>query len=200
MGDLQQKLSASVDAPSFWPTAADFINYRSQISVRDYQGLERSDLPNCVDKPPVPMTMTMDSETEKGRVGEPIKPGGAHEIPAVYENCRFTLDSPEETSMIPELGKGRSYVLKFRRCQIIYHGGPITLLTAHPRPTAITAYGPTRSDVFVIVGQTIIFEDCLLQLNITALPVPDGQSLTRQLLSQSGSILTVTFQIKSEPS
>jgi hypothetical protein len=200
VSDLQHKLNASVDAPDFWPTAAQFISYRSQTSVQDYQDLTRPDLPNCVDKPPVPMKMTMDAETEKGLVGEPIKPGGTHQFPALYENCRFTLDSPEETSMIPELGEGRSYVLKFRRCRIIYHGGPITLLTAHPHPTAITAYGPTRSDVFIIVGQTIIFDDCLFQFNITAPPVPDGQSLTRQLLSQSGSTLTVKFPVKSEPS
>jgi hypothetical protein len=191
---LQNKLAAlKPDAPNYWQTAGELITYRSQISVPNYQQLMSPDLPNCVDKPPIPMQINMDAETEMGLVGEAIKPGGLQRSPAIYENCRFTLDSPIEKAMIPELAEGRSYDLMFRHCQIVYHGGPITLLTPNPKPTAITGYGPTRSDVFMIVGQTIIFVDCVLLFDIKAPPVPDGQKLTRQLLSQSGSTLKVTF-------
>jgi hypothetical protein len=194
MDDLGKKLAASVAAPQFWPAAADFINYRSQISILDYQQLMRPDLPNCVDKPPEPMKMTMDAETEMAsRFDLAANSKGTHFTPALYENCRFTLDAPAEQSGIPEFEHRSSFVLTFRRCQIVYHGGPITLLTPHPRPTPMNGYGPTRSDVFMIVGQTIKFENCLFAFSITAAPVTDGQNLTQQLLSQNGSAITVKF-------
>ena len=194
---LGKKLSTLDNtAPSFWPTAGQLINYRSEILVPDIQELMRSDLPNCVDKPPIPMKITMDAKAEMARKEDVEANKGTQFTPALYENCRFTLDSPPEVASIPELAQGRSYKLTFRRCQIVYHGGPIRIFVPRPKPTSITGYGPTRSDVFVILGQTITFEQCLFLFDIKAQPPLEGQSLTQQLLTQSGPTLTVKFGAK----
>ena len=67
-----------------------------------------------------------------------------HMVSAVYQDCRFTLDSPEKTARIPNLGHLRSFVLTFRHSQIVYRGGEIKLLTPNPRPTAITGKSNVR--------------------------------------------------------
>ncbi len=193
INEIGDKLLTAKDAPSFWPTAGEFITYRSQISLQDYEQLLRPDLPNCVDKPPIPMKITMDAAAEMAHKEDVERNRGTRFTPALYENCRFTLDSPQEVASIPELGQGRSYILTFRRCQIVYRGGPIRIFVPRPHPTAITGYGPTRSDVFLIQGQTITFERCLFLFDIKSRPGPEGQSLTQQLLAQSGQTLTVKF-------
>jgi hypothetical protein len=201
MGNLGEKLTASIDAPQFWPAAADFINYRSQIVVKDIESLMRSDLPSCTDQNPTPMELTVsDGEARNGRANDTAKVSDllnetdknkTHMKSAVYQNCRFTLDSPEETARIPNLGEQRSYVLTFRHCQIVYRGGQVNLLTPNPRPTAITGISHERSDVYIFVGQVVRFENCLFVFVMNSQPPREGQWLTEQLLTQGGPILTV---------
>lgn len=109
-------------------------------------------------------------------------------IPAIYENCRFVLDSPEEAERFPLLGE--SFNLQFKNCQIIYNGGPIAILTPNPRFSAFTGKGPTRSDVFIMKGQALRFENCLFLFTIKAVPPKEGQQMTHELLAQSGSTLS----------
>ncbi len=201
--DLGKKLAASTDAPHFWPTAAEFISYRSQVATADFQNLIRPDLPNCTDHAPTPMKLIVsDEEAKYGKAGDVANvpdllnetdKNKTHLVPAVYKDCRFTLDSPEETSRIPNLGEHRSYILTFRHCQIVYRGGPITLLTPNPEPTAITGKSRERSDVYIITGQTVHFENCLFLFAINSTPPVEGQSLTVQLLAQRGQRFTVRF-------
>jgi hypothetical protein len=203
MGDLQYKLSASVDAPDFWSAAAQFISYRSQNSIPDFESLASSSLPNCSDREPEPMELTISAEDEKnwkrGEVRDasaPTDANGSKMKSALYENCAFVLDSPEDAARISGLWE-RAYILTFRHCQIIYRGGPIALLTPHPKPSFITGKGPTRTDVYVFWGQTLRFDNCLFALVINSRPSNEGQSLTHQLLAQSGPVLTVQTVAKS---
>jgi len=201
--DLQAKLTASANAPSFWPAAADFISYRSQIVSHDVQSLMAVDLPNCTDRAPAPMELIVsDEEAKHGKAGDTINlpdllnetdKNKTHMVSALYKDCRFTLDSPEETARIPNLGEQRSYILTFRHCQIVYRGGPVTLLTSHPKPTAITGKSHERSDVYMFVGQIVHFENCLFVFAINSTPPADGQLLTEQILTQNGNNLTVKF-------
>jgi hypothetical protein len=204
LSDLQKGLNAI--APStlgYWPTAAQFISYRSQNTVPDFASLALPDLPNCTDHNPTPMKLIVsDEEAKNGKAGDVANvpdllnetdKNKTHMVPAVYKDCRFTLDSPEETARIPNLGEGRSYVLTFRHCQIVYRGGQITLLTPHPSPLPVTGRSHMRSDVYIITGQTVHFENCLFLFAINSTPPVEGQSLTQQLLDQNGPRLTVTF-------
>jgi hypothetical protein len=200
---LGRKLSTvDTKAASFWPVAADFINYRSQVVLTDIQSLIRPDLPNCTDHDPMPMELTIGEEDEKAwkanesRSLSDLSNGknGTKMVGALYQDCRFTLDSPEETARMPTLGQGRSYVLTFRHCQMVYRGGKIALLTPDPHPTAITGKGPNRTDVYILTGQTVRFENCLFLFVLNFQPPREGQWLTEQLLAQSGSRLTVTSQ------
>jgi hypothetical protein len=199
--DLQTKLTASANAPSFWPAAADFISYRSQIVSHDVQSLMAAALPNCTDRAPTPLELVVsDEEAKYGKAGDVANlpdllnetdKNKTHIVPAVYKDCRFTLDSPEEAARIPNLGEQRSYVLTFRHCQIVYRGGAVTLLTPHPKPTTITGKSRERSDVYLFVGQIVHFENCLFVFAIHSTPPANGQALTQQILTQNGNNLTV---------
>jgi hypothetical protein len=198
--DLQQKLIAAKDAPGFWPTAAEFINYRSESLINDVQSLMRSDLPNCTDHEPTPMELVVNGEDEKrwkrGELRElpetSSAAGATRLIAARYEDCRFTLDSPQEAAKIPFVEAQRAFKLTFKHCQIIYRGGPIRLLSPNPKLNALTSKGGTRSDVYILKGQTVHFENCLFLFVINSKPPDEGQRLTEQLLAQSGPDLTVT--------
>jgi hypothetical protein len=108
--------------------------------------------------------------------------------PAIYENCRFVLDSPEEAERFPLLGI--SFALEFKNCQIIYNGGPIAIISPNPRINFFNGKGPTRGDVFTIKGQFLRFENCLFLFTIKAAPPKDGQQMTHELLAQSGPTLS----------
>lgn len=191
MGDLGQKLTASASAPNFWPVAAQFISYRSQVNVAaDFQSLSRANMPNCTDKPPTPMELHVSAEDEKS-VPAGAFPTRSTLIPALYENCRFVLDSPEEAARVPFTDKGRAFSLKFQNCQIIYNGGPIAVFSSKPSINDITGKGPTRSDVYIITGQRLLFENCLFLFAIKSMPPHDGQMLTEQILTQNGNTLIV---------
>jgi len=199
--DLQSKLTASANAPSFWPAAADFISYRSQIVSHDVQGLIGAQLPNCTDREPTPMELIVsEDEAKNGKAGDKhnlpdllneTDKNKTHMVPAVYENCRFTLDSPRETAEIPGLGEQRSYILTFRHCQIVYRGGPVTLFTPNPQYGFITGKSHERTDVYSFVGQVVHFENCLFVFAIKSTPPANGQALTQQILTQNGNTLTV---------
>jgi hypothetical protein len=190
INDLQGKLRESADAPSFWPTAAEFISYRSQVNAIDFQTLSRPDMPDCTDHPPTPMEYRMTSEEEHSTKEETNRIGldSSRFTPAIYENCRFVLDSPEEAERFPLLGK--SFNLEFKNCQIIYNGGPIAILTPNPRFSAFNGKGPTRSDLFIMKGQALRFENCLFLFTIKVVPPKEGQQMTHELLAQSGAALS----------
>jgi hypothetical protein len=188
LSDLQRNLNATDrSTPGYWPTAAEFVTYRSQVNVgADFQTLSRPDMPNCTDKPPTPMEYRMTAEEEKNSAG----PNPNQFIPALYENCRFVLDSPEEAARVPYAREGRSFLIKFKNCQIIYNGGVIAILNPHPRPSLVNGKGPARGDVYIINGQQIDFENCLFLFSIKTIPPQDGQSMTRELLAQSGPVFS----------
>jgi len=206
---IGRKLSA-VDAnvADFWPTAAQFISYRSQTLSSDFQSLISPDLPNCTDHDPTPMEIIVNEEDEKKtkqndtlhlptEKSKPLGKDTSRLVSARYENCRFTLDSPEEAEQIPYVRNRRSFALTFHHCQIIYRG-TIRLLTSNPRPSVLTSKGGKRSDLYGFIGQRIYFEDCLFLFVINSKPPDEGQRLTEQLLAQSGSRFTVTTS-KSAP-
>jgi hypothetical protein len=77
--EVQSKLlSTNRDNPYFWPTVSEFVSYRSQMNVADFQKLLRSDLPNCIDHDPLPMKVM-----EEGTHQRPPKVS-----PAYYDDCR----------------------------------------------------------------------------------------------------------------
>jgi len=88
---LQTKLLGTTrSAPDFWPTAAEFVSYRSFNGASpETQQLGSANVPNCADSPPSRMKITAvpDSHTIKMSTG-------------VYENCRITLDSAQDDDRI----------------------------------------------------------------------------------------------------
>jgi hypothetical protein len=191
LSNLQAKLSAMEPSTAeYWPVAAQFISYRSQVNIGTaFQTLSRPDMPNCTDNPPTPMEYHMTAEEEKS-LKDSARPNPNQFIPALYENCRFVLDSPEEAARVPYARDGRAFFIKFKNCQIIYNGGVIALFNPHPGPSAVQGKGPTRGDIYLIGGQQIDFENCLFLFSIKTIPPQDGQSLTRELLAQSGPVFS----------
>jgi hypothetical protein len=179
--DLQAKLvAANHSAPDYWPTAAEFITYRSHLGT----GSAPSQLANCTDSLPT-ISKVLEST-----------PSTLEVTPGVYENCRVTLDSAEDDKRINEILSERSPTLTFRHCVVVYRGGSVNLILSWSnRPIKITegAHPAARPPTFGTVStpNTIKFEDCLFDFSIQATPPPEGQRATETLLAQNGN--TVIF-------
>lgn len=191
LADYKNAIQTFPTTSEYWPVAAQFISYRSRVNVGTaFQTLSRPDMPNCTDSLPTRMEYRMTSEEERSTKEETNRVGldSGRFTPAIYENCRFVLDSPEEAKRFPLLGQ--SFSLEFKNCQIIYNGGPIAIVTPNPRVSAFVGKGPTRSDVFIMNGQALRFENCLFLFTIKAVPPQEGQQMTHELLAQSGPTLS----------
>jgi hypothetical protein len=191
LADYKNALQTFPTTSEYWPVAAQFISYRSRVNVGTaFQTLSRPDMPNCTDSLPTPMEYRMTSEEEWSTKEETNRVGidSRRFTPAIYENCRFVLDSPEEAKRFPLLGQ--SFDLEFKNCQIIYNGGPIAIFTPNPRVSLFNGKGPTRGDIFMMNGQKLRFENCLFLFTIKAVPPQEGQQMTHELLAQSGPTLS----------
>ncbi len=138
----------------FWQVSADLISYRSLAHGLDYTSTWTAPLAKCADFEPHPSTLA-----------EAIGPGEqtVKVNPAYYENCRVQLDSAEENEKIS--GYAKRYVgLTFRRCLVIYRGGPVNIRLG--------------------LG-ALNFENCLLDLTIYRTPPVSGQKVTEFLLAKN---------------
>jgi hypothetical protein len=181
IGDLQEKLIASTDAPTFWPAAAEFIAYRS-LATTSWSAPKN--LPICTDRPPTRTTLTVLSPTQIQ-----VNPG-------VYENCRFSLDSPQEDEQLNRYltmpAEGKSLTIMFKHCLIVYHGGQINLVTALNERNVPYLVGPpehpfAKGTVNVAVTNAIEFRDCLFDIELQNAPPEPGQQITRLLLASTGT-------------
>jgi hypothetical protein len=184
ISDLQQHLTAT-DAdttPSFWPAASEFISYKSFNSA---SWAIPSSLPTCTDSYPAPSTVTI------------LSPTKATINPSVYENCRFTIDSPTEDEQLNEIIQKRLAVIIFKHCVIVYRGGPINLiinLDKHNVPWQQgTPENYTESTVDVSVRNAVQFEDCIFDFVLRGAPPAPGRKLTEFLLANTDR--TISFPL-----
>ena len=187
LDDLSQKLvHADTSAPAYWPTAAEFINYRSQIIAQHFQDLLRPDLPKCSDHAPIPMQTTFYGPAVEGSTEPSIE-----KLSAYYDDCEVTLDSPDEAKKIFDLLDNRLFVLTFRHCRIVWNGGEIALL-AQPEKEGQShkAHVMWGTKLLEYSGRYIRFQDCLFEFKLSSPPVLEGQEFTKQLLEQNGSSFT----------
>lgn len=110
LGGLQFNLiNSDKNSPVYWPTVAQFIDYRS-FDVSSWEA--RANLPNCTKSLPKPMVISSVESPTKATISR-----------AVYEGCVFTLDSAEDNRMLNyELQNGYPLIL-FKHCLIVYRGG-----------------------------------------------------------------------------
>ena len=188
---IRQKLIASgTTAAGFWPTAAQFISYQSQIGVIGFQGLQRPNLPNCVDSDPTPMNVTSGSNE-----APPINVSPSH-----YDNCVFTLDSARDDAKINSLLEAGSVMIAFRHCFIIYHGGQVDLkLVFSGRPSVISMPNKTSVPLGLTI-RAVRFENCLFNFAFVKAPTPQGQEITKKFLAEQGAILELPVQKPSSHS
>jgi len=196
INDLQVKLIAAagagagagagaIEAPGFWPAAADFISYRSQSNIPDASSLLGSNLPTCTDHEPHPPTVLS---------ADPTKFGIRF---AYYENCRLTLDSAFDDAKVNSLLLNETINLTFRHCLVVYRGGNINLIVAvHDRMIEFhgVADAAQKSGPIVVSGNTLYFSDCLFDFKLDTQPPPLGQDFTHNLLTSNGSI---SFTVKA---
>jgi hypothetical protein len=178
--DLQQKLTDSTNAPGFWPTAAEFISYRSLIVS---QALP-SNLPDCADRAP-----------EIGKVTDIERrypPKFSFEIPS-YEGCKLTLDALKDTEKINWILTNKMPFLSFKHCLIVYRGGPINLITAVENKSFVVQF---RNDRFfsTFSGNTVNFTDCIFDFSFTTAPPSDGQQVTQTVLTQNGASIDLLLK------
>jgi hypothetical protein len=182
---LTQKLSAAnTGAIGFWPTAAEFISYRSQSTITNLQSLLRLDIKDCIDKDPTPMKV-IDVSSDRHTM---------HASSAYYDDCRLTLDSPRDSAKINDILGRLAAMLTFRHCLIIYRGGPINLIPEkHNRPSVIIGPDATPQPVTVDFENALRFENCLFSFLVPNVPPAAGQRLTTTLLAENGP--NVTFPL-----
>jgi hypothetical protein len=166
--------------PDYWPTAAEFISYRSQIVSPDEEVLLNSHLPNCVDSDPFPI-----------RVAEVDSRGAIRRLEnAHYDNCRFTLDSMEDDGRIMDF-VSKFGTIEFRHCLIVYKGGDFIVPTYLHIPNvpikAITGKG--RGGSIGYDGPALQFVDCIFDFSAPGTVPAKAQRLIEALLPQSGAIL-----------
>lgn len=162
---------------AMWPAAAELISYRSQNATSFNHDLLGSNLPNCVDSRPHPMEITK------------VSPVGAvlEIVSAYYENCRFTLDSPKEDAVLNSMIRGSYPTIIFKHCQIIYSGGPFTLISRIDLdnvPTATNGHGTGL--VISYHGPTLQFTDCIFSFSAIPHTPENGKQMLRSFLVQSG--------------
>lgn len=188
--DLQGKLSASADAPNFWPAASSFISYRSFSNAL---WTAPAKLPRCTDSEPAPSTVSILSPTQAT-----INPG-------VYENCRFTMDSPEEDARVNEIIQERMAVVIFRHCVIVYRGGAINLVFAFDKYNVPWSVEPKNGipggagTVNISVRDAVRFQDCLFDFVLHSEPPKVGQELTKRLLVNPSNEITLPLSVPTNP-
>jgi len=164
VNDLSKQLNATeTGASEFWPTAAEFISYRSALTHEDLFKLADS-LPRCVDTEPHPAT-TAAAINKPGLQSFPVNP--AH-----YDNCRIQLDSLEEDVLLSHWAQTVPSVISlvFNHCLVIYKGGVVQLRFNSP----------------------IVFQNCLWELVVSETPPISGQEVTEKLLGSNPDSFTLS--------
>ncbi len=183
--NLQQKLIASGESsPGYWPAAAAFISYRSFDKA---SGTLTLPMPNCTDHKPNPAKVKSVEDEHHMTIEN-----------SVYENCRFTLDSPLDNERINELLMNEATGITFKHCVVTYSGGEINLVVSfHDRPVMVTAvHGgkPIKSTGTVNNPSTLRFDNCLFEFNFSGTPPLPGQQLTQAILATNASSLNFLIQ------
>jgi len=171
---LGQTAKADANAPALWPTIATFISYRSIVFSQNVG----TDLPNCTDHDPTPMHVIDEPRKTKGNKFQ------FHLTTSEYSNCKLTLDSPKDDARINFLVTHSAPFLTFKNCLIIYRGGPIGLIVGLKNVSYNAQIGihPIRP---ALSGNTLHFENCVLDFSFDSVPPIEGQRVTQLLLSQS---------------
>jgi hypothetical protein len=181
---LQSKLADTRESTrDFWPTAASFVSYRS-FALTNQAIRTSSSLPNCRDTTPKIGTFTQPATSGGVRLSVEAKL-------LFYEDCRVTLDSPEDgdklSSLLREYAK-----ITFNRCLVVYHGGPIKFTLARQDYVVDSARGKNGGGITLSTsGETLSFVDCLFDFSFTDAPSPEGQQLTKLILDQKTSTINL---------
>lgn len=188
---LQDKLlHTGSNAPDYWPTAAEFINYRSTVVLPEQAAkLLAGKIPDCTDSLPAP-----------GSVASVESPTQATLNPAIYTNCRFKIDAADQDRYVNAILQGSQPFLKFTNCLIEYSGGPINLIVDWNKvPITLVLVGktpeePSETKHVLVTGHAIQFEDCVFHLAIQNTPPPEGQRLATTLLAQNATNVALPLQ------
>jgi hypothetical protein len=180
--DLNARLLRTAsDAPDFWPTLSEFINYRSLVASVPPEKVNKllsGKIADCTDLPPKPMTVLSTTEMSKGS----------------YEDCRFVIDSEEQDEKLNAILKTHTAIIVFRNCLIEYHGGDINLILAWNKEPLNVMLTPPRGSHeapipmhFSLTGPAIEFQNCLFNFTFKNAPSSNGQLLSTALLGQDAA-------------
>ncbi|HKW64542.1 MAG TPA: hypothetical protein VJN89_18465 [Candidatus Acidoferrum sp.] len=173
--DLARKMTAiDINVPHFWPVAAELISYRSQTLVTPIAGT----LPNCTDVSPVVSgSIVISSPTGPPKVN-----------PGIYENCRVTLDSQENSKGIAVIQMHQPSLI-FKHCLVVYKGGPVDWIIGWQISDVPADKSQPPSERKI--AYTLVFEDCLFDFVIEGIPPAAGQKVIEAVLAQTGNRITL---------
>jgi hypothetical protein len=166
MNDLQAKLKLTeASTPGFWPAAAEFVTYRSQLVA----GWNNVNLPLCGSVPANANINKIEMTGEKVANGEEV--AKVTHSPFVYKTCKIVLDSPAATIAMSQVMSFSDLI--FDHCVIFYGGGPIVFV---PVKVAVNETTPPK------LRGGIEFDSCLFIFSLPTAPAPGGQKLITTLL------------------
>jgi hypothetical protein len=185
--------SAATDkeAPGFWPTAAEFISYRSSSSAPALP----PNFPDCTDRDPKGSTITDNSKLN-------ANPPQFSFSASIYEDCRLTLDSQKDSDKINTLLVTNALFIQFKHCLIVYRGGAVNLIIAKTNVPVVIRAGrnlnrPTMIASDPFSGPTLSFEDCVFYFKFDKTPPIKGQKITETLLAQNGPSVNLAMDKSS---
>ncbi|WP_348260619.1 hypothetical protein P8935_12485 [Telmatobacter sp. DSM 110680] len=187
----KKMLQINSEAVSYWPTASEFINYRSRIGVTNPEKLTQPSLPNCRDQAPGGMRVESIDRPPGSAGPETVQVGNAK-----FSDCRMELDSPEDAAVFNLILQRKSPRIAFTHCLIVYRGGAINIILAFNNDMRFVSYRDVngvwhKMGKTSLSGPTLVFVDCLLDFSVAAHPPPSGRKATEVLLAQNGSTYTL---------
>lgn len=170
LNKVSLKLSEVADKnASYWPVAADFLNFRSEASaplLAERYKVERDSLPRCTEKPPTAPIVNKVLDLHHAEIKM-----------AQYQKCRMTLDDPEDAAQLNKFLKITQFI-EFEDSLIEYHGGEIQILLHQDKSDPKRAISALR------------FTKCIFDFSVVGEPSPVAQwVLNSLLLNLTGEIV-----------
>jgi hypothetical protein len=184
--DLEAKLQNSdQNAPEFWPTASEFISYRSVVlsPSMNLSKLTLEGFSDCVSNPPT-----------EAKIFKVLPENGLQQTvqtnEPTYENCRITLDSPRDEKALNTYMLTTFPFIAFKHCLVVYNGGAVNIIFYIPMEggteimtnSGLVTLTPTK-----LTGASLEFFDCLFEFSIPKVPPKTGLKMTESLLAQNNN-------------
>jgi len=181
---------SEITKSDYWMAAGDLISFRSELQSTLSNA---RDLPECMASKPKPAEIPPGNNWKTFQI-----------VPAIYDNCHFTLDSERDDQLLNSLMlNGKTPLVAFRHCLISYRGGEVNLTRVWKNtPMDISLInsdtGQVTHEIARMNATAIQFAACQFDFSIKSSPPATGQGVTRMLLAQNSGFSGLPFPVENK--